>query len=326
MKKVAVALVLVVAVVAAGIYLTRTTEPDTRVEGLVPGAVEPFGSGNELEPGPFDASYNRAGTLLAVRGVTGISLADRGRLRTITEVGIEISAYAWIPSSEPVLIYAEAPGSTGQLRLVRADDGESLGTIPLDPVVRVRALSVATDRRQAVLVVADRDALAPKDRLDLATADLKLGTVTLLPRTDEDELDVRHIDDRRVLVKLGTEAGAEAVVVNLETGERRRVSREGELVEHIDVLSQGRFIAYAARTRASAAEEPGAATVWAVSPNGGDHIKMGSAGRSSVVAIDPRGGAAVVSDLVSETDDTFSRRLRRIELNPLPDPPAADAP
>lgn len=319
MKKIALVIILVAAVVAVGIFVTRTTEPDTRVAGLVPGAVEPFGARPSLDPGPFDARFNRLGSHLAVRGETGVSLADEGKLRRITERGLAIAAYAWLPSSDPVIIYAEAPGSTGRLRLVEAD-GDALGFVPLEPVVRVRAISVATDRRHAVLVVSERETLATKDRLDLVAADLKEGTVTPLPKTDADELDVRHVDDGRVVLRVATDTGAEAVLLDLETGERTRLSRAEENVEHVDVLATGQFVGYAARTP-DPDGELGPAVVWAVRPDGGAPQSMGEAGDDTVVAIHPRGGLAVVAELVAETDSTFARRLRRVTLGPLPDPP-----
>lgn len=326
MKKLVAVVVVLAAIGGAVVYASRSSDSPAGIKAFVPGEVEPFDASQTLPAGPFDARFNRGGTRLAVRSVTGVSLANRGRLRSITESGLEIAAYAWIPSSKPVLIYAEAPGSTGQLRLVDSTDGSSLGFVPLDPVVRVRALSVASDRRHAVLVVAEREEFAARDGLDLVVADLKTGVVTSLAKTAADELDVRHVDDQRVVLRVATATGSEAVLLDLSTGVRTRLSREGEAVEHVDVLGGGRFVAYAARTKPRPDAEPGPAVVWAVAPDGGGHIKMGEAGTSTVVAIDPRGGAAIISDLVAETDTTFSRRLRRIGLSPLPGPPRATAP
>lgn len=295
----------VVAVLVLGIvYFFVSREESTGVEGLAPAGDQPFGSGDTLD-GARRGIFSDTGGRLAVVRDDGLALAQRGQFVPVTARGSNVVDAAWFRNGATLLV-AEGPVPTGALAVVDID-GKIRGSIPLTPSVGFGAghgMTVAPGGRQAVVTAVDRPVLDQEQRR-LVVVDLETGaTRDLTAPGGPDELRPFYLDKERVAF---TESSADgtprALIVDVATGEVEEIAASASVAGTID----DEVVLLDLRGRLVRPTDP--ERVLATVPRG-----------SALSALDPSGGAAVVAETVDRPDGGRFGRLRRIDLEPTPEP------
>lgn len=328
MTKFLAAAVGVLLLLAGALTWVLSRNDDPGVGGLQVARVDPFGGDGRIAAGPFAAVFNQDGTRLGVRSANGVGVAEAGKVDRFTEDGVDVLDFAWMPSTVPAVIFAEAPPTSGRLVVVKTD-GEQLGVVRLDPVVEVaggQGLTVSPNGREAVLVGATRGPIAAEPSLDLVHVDLETGaTRPLTSTTETDEVQPTFVTQTTVAFLARATAAdddrAEAAVLDLTTGAVTRISPAGEAVSRVGVLGRGELVAYVATMPGERPDRPGPTLVWAVPPDQSrERVRLGDVGGPRVVALDPTGRVAVVSEKAIAGEERSVSQLRAVELDPVAGP------
>lgn len=325
--------VLVVAAAALGVLvvgavavLVLSPDPNPEVTGpLTPTGASAFADGF-LEPGPHAAAYSRNGALLALLSDRGVSLADKGRqvfvVRNTGSDASRIVDFAWMPGSESIMV-VEGPNEAKKLSVVDLD-GQAIAAVALQPAVSVGdgfGLAVDNSNRQAVVVTVTRDTIGGSRHFDLAVVDLQTGAVRPLTTTpDVEESSPSFLDDGNVLYTRGASGVLEAVVMNLATGQTRRISPDGTRAIALGAVREGTVAVY--QRLGDGPEDRGEVVGVPISASGapGSPSNMGTmeAGET-VLALHPSGSEAVVQPPLGRGDSASRLRAVRLLAPPVPE-------
>lgn len=296
MKRVAAALaVFVVLAGVAFLVVRRSARDDSPVAGLQAIGDEPFGSGDELDVTAVRAVLGPDATRLAVVTDDGLSVAQDGRLRNVTQPGSHVVDAAWFGNGATLLV-AEGPIPTGGLAVVDLD-GHVRGTVPLSPSVGFgtgHGMVVLPGGKRAVVTAVDRPALGPEER-HLVLVDLTTGATSPLTEPGGPDEEGPVAVGEGVVAFTSTAPGGAATVQVLDVG----TDRPTDVVAGTAVGGGGdRWIAFTTGSMLRAIHLPDVRRDLAAIPEG-----------QRVVSADPAAGQAVLLDRAGH--------LHRIRFDPV---------